>query len=561
VCVVGSAAADLIIDASGWFDAGTNATWLPAPTRVFSTRDGIGVVKAKVTAGSVLTFPFASVPPGSTAAVVNLTVTDTEAGGFLTAYPCGSPTPDASNLNFAQGSTVANLAIVRPGVGNAVCIYSSATTDIIADLSGWLADGYTPLPQPKRILSTRDGVGSAKAKVDAGKTLTLPLSPPVGAVAAVLNVTVTNTAGAGFLTVSGCGSEVPNASTLNFQSADTVANLALVGAASGSACLTPGQAATDIIVDLSGWLSSPSGYHALAAPIRVLDSRKCVMSVYSVDTSPPTGTSSVISSSDIYARDTATGASTVIAKAVAARPGLTSTWYGRFFLSRDCYAYTVVHTESSTNGLVTDRFSNAVVRINLRTGDESFIASVDQYPIPVVLGDGPDDTLVLTFTSSYDSQVWSVSRATGFYVGLPYINYVSSPSGIAVSPGARFVYFLERDFSVPQTTLNLTELNTTNGERRTVGKGFDGRATVRSVSPNGSALLVDSPRKLEAVNLATGARSLVPLGTNPNTSWTADSRVALVLDADPTTIVALNPNGTTSPLLSSSGAAISWFSL
>jgi hypothetical protein len=55
--------------------------------------------------------------------VLNVTVTESEAAGYLTAYPYGTQyengqllhVPLASTLNFVQGQTVVNVAIVAPG--------------------------------------------------------------------------------------------------------------------------------------------------------------------------------------------------------------------------------------------------------------------------------------------------------------------------------------------------------------------------------------------------------------------------------------------------------------
>ena len=45
------------------------------------------------------------VPAGATA-VLNLTVTEPTAAGYVTVYPCGIDAPLASNLNFSAGQTI-----------------------------------------------------------------------------------------------------------------------------------------------------------------------------------------------------------------------------------------------------------------------------------------------------------------------------------------------------------------------------------------------------------------------------------------------------------------------
>lgn len=77
---------------------------------------------------------------GVSAVVLNVTVTEPTAGGFLTAWPAGEARPLASNLNFSPGQTVPNLVVVKVGVGGVVNLFnSSASTHMVADVAGWYA--------------------------------------------------------------------------------------------------------------------------------------------------------------------------------------------------------------------------------------------------------------------------------------------------------------------------------------------------------------------------------------------------------------------------------------
>ena len=77
------------------------------------------------------------VPANATAAVLNVTVVGPSGGGYLTAYPCSSPLPNASNVNFVPGDVRPNLVTVRIGTADTVCIQSTASADILVDLGGW----------------------------------------------------------------------------------------------------------------------------------------------------------------------------------------------------------------------------------------------------------------------------------------------------------------------------------------------------------------------------------------------------------------------------------------
>ena len=80
---------------------GAPATFVAVPTtRVLDTRSGGGRLAAGEERVVALT---GLVPAGATAAVVNLTVDGPAADGYLTAYPCGTPPPLASNLNYTAG--------------------------------------------------------------------------------------------------------------------------------------------------------------------------------------------------------------------------------------------------------------------------------------------------------------------------------------------------------------------------------------------------------------------------------------------------------------------------
>ena len=76
------------------------------------------------------------VPANATAVVLNVTVTDPEAAGYVTVYPCGTTRPNASNLNYTPGVTIPNNVIVKVGAGGTVCLYSQQATNLIADIDG-----------------------------------------------------------------------------------------------------------------------------------------------------------------------------------------------------------------------------------------------------------------------------------------------------------------------------------------------------------------------------------------------------------------------------------------
>ena len=144
---------------------------------------------------------------------------------------------------------------------------------------------YTPV-DPLRVLDTRDGtgvVGQHPGPLGAGQVTKLHITgvggvPEIGAAAVVLNVTVTQAPGAGFITVYPCGDSRPNASSVNFEHGVDVANqvTAKVGT-NGDVCFFA-NAQVQLIADLNGWYADDFAavpgyrYHEVD-PSRILDTR------------------------------------------------------------------------------------------------------------------------------------------------------------------------------------------------------------------------------------------------------------------------------------------------
>jgi hypothetical protein len=258
VCLFASSATDVVIDLNGWFRAGADGARLTAasPIRVFDSRSSAG-------RGREFRVSFvAHVPTGTTAVTLNATVTGTAAAGHLTAYPCGTEPPLASNLNYVTGQTVANQITVRTGTDASVCFRSFADTDLVVDLAGWFAGtGGDVIPVvPTRFLDTRSGAGGWKGTLAATQSIDVAIADiagvPASATAAVVNLTVTGTTGAGYVTLFPCGTVAPTTSSVNFVVGQTVANLATVRLGEGGRLCAYASAGTDIVVDLAGYVQA-----------------------------------------------------------------------------------------------------------------------------------------------------------------------------------------------------------------------------------------------------------------------------------------------------------------
>lgn len=265
ICVFTSAPTHLIVDAAGTF-AGTSApSMLDAPARLLDSR-----TTAVVAAGSTTTVPVrgrSGIAGDARVAVLNVTVTQPVSAGFVTVYPCGADRPNASNLNFVAGQTIANAAIAGIGSGGEVCLYSSATTHLVVDIAGASStEAFAMLQAPARLLDTRagsttiDGQRAGGGLRGAGGAVALEVAGragvPSSAGAVMLNVTVTGALGGGFVTAHACGTERPNASNLNYAAGRTIAGsvLARVGIDGKVRLFTSN--ATHLVVDVAGWLDA-----------------------------------------------------------------------------------------------------------------------------------------------------------------------------------------------------------------------------------------------------------------------------------------------------------------
>jgi subtilisin family serine protease len=118
------------------------------PARLLESRTGPGLVTVDGlftglgvrAGGSVTELNVAGrggVAADASAVVLTVTVTQPAAAGFITVFPCGTPRPLASNVNFAPGTTVANTVVSGVGTAGHVCLYTLVDTDLVVDVNGY----------------------------------------------------------------------------------------------------------------------------------------------------------------------------------------------------------------------------------------------------------------------------------------------------------------------------------------------------------------------------------------------------------------------------------------
>lgn len=145
ICVVASVTTHLLVDVMGYMPTSMHYDAI-TPIRIADTRpSGVTIDGDDQGGGPVTSLGYVSLQRGpvqvSRTAVLNVTVVNPSANGYLTVYGCnsGGPVPVASNINFVAGQNTPNSVIVNVGQYDSVCLKSSVATNIIVDLQGVFA--------------------------------------------------------------------------------------------------------------------------------------------------------------------------------------------------------------------------------------------------------------------------------------------------------------------------------------------------------------------------------------------------------------------------------------
>jgi hypothetical protein len=248
------------------------------------------------------------IPTNATAILANVAVTNANGGGFLSAFPANQADSGTSTVNWYVngGRTVSNFAIIglspsgefklQTGVNSANVIvdvvgYLTPTADtgagIFKPLGGRLYDSRPNTPANP---NTALGAGEGKlTKTSNARTIQVTgnLNIPNTAKAVIVNLTTSNTTGAGFFTLYPSGGTAPNVATLNWGDKTQgniprdVANMAIVPLSSdGKMSIVAGgnsdTAGGEVIIDVAGYVdgnTATSGQFVPVVPNRLYDSR------------------------------------------------------------------------------------------------------------------------------------------------------------------------------------------------------------------------------------------------------------------------------------------------
>jgi len=252
-----------------------------SPRRIVDTRIGHGAPLQPIPSKGELVIQVGGTPgvpaTGVAAVVLNVTVTQTTAQGFVTLYPTGGGRPVVSNLNIGgRGETSANLVTVAADSAGRVTAYALTSTHLVVDVAGYYteelysADGRFEPIIPTRILDTRSGLGAPAAIVPANTSIDLDVVgslavPPDGVSAVVVNLTGTQALADGHVTVWPTGQPQPLASNLNLQRGGTRANLVVVPIGTDGKVSIYTHGGAHLIADVAGCSRSPG--NARSSPL------------------------------------------------------------------------------------------------------------------------------------------------------------------------------------------------------------------------------------------------------------------------------------------------------
>lgn len=275
---------NVIIDVVGYYSASGNRFFKSVvPTRIADTRAGSGLPYSGQTlvASGKLNINFRGIQNpnfGTTstavAAVVDVTVANPQASGFLSLYPAEASPPNASSLSYTTGHALTKEVTVKLGANGAFTILNSngGSTEIIVDVVGYYyvanseqlnsVEYYTAV-FPKRITDTRTNSGLANAgnHIAPGGVLNVKAKfvadIPAGATGVVYGLTALNSTATTYMTTYPNGISRPNTSILNMAAGQQVSSQSTTKlGADGSFNIFNAFGTTDVLVDVLGYFYS-----------------------------------------------------------------------------------------------------------------------------------------------------------------------------------------------------------------------------------------------------------------------------------------------------------------
>ncbi|MGD9701643.1 MAG: sorbosone dehydrogenase family protein [Acidimicrobiia bacterium] len=275
------------------------------PKRVYDTRLDIGVAPGIMRANSTRMIDVQVPDPSVKAVLVNISLDQTAAAGYVQAWSAQSMRPATAVINAEAAAQVVSNTAVLPVNDGKVVIYVQASTHVIVDVLGYYsqsggatADGrFVALP-PIRRADTREGPGSTlpggqtnaftvvgdHIDVAFPGTSGIPNDGTVEAVAFILAAVSSPTDVPGHVTAYPAGAARPNAANVTASGrSDARPNLVIVPLGTDGKVSIHRVAVSDVTVDVAGYVTGPSSPASTAGLFTILGSQRVV------DTREPIG--------------------------------------------------------------------------------------------------------------------------------------------------------------------------------------------------------------------------------------------------------------------------------
>jgi len=258
-----SATTDLSVDVVGWSASGGHLSG-GAPVRVLDTRTGVGATKAKLAPGGTLSLTVAGkagVPTtGAGAVILDVSSSGAASGGWLTTYPAGATRPAAPQVRFDTARDATGLVVAKVGTGGVVKVHTSASTNVMVDVLGWLPTTADHVAvTPARLLDSQTGLGYPTGRVAGGQAPVVPVLgragvPGTGVKAVTLTVTAVAPTAGGYLTAYPSGAVETPYATVKYPVSATVVNTLIVPVGADGAVRVRTSAAAYLKVDVTGFV-------------------------------------------------------------------------------------------------------------------------------------------------------------------------------------------------------------------------------------------------------------------------------------------------------------------
>ena len=272
-----------LVDVLGYFSVAPAPTvaagrFVPiTPERWLNTRDagqlpvGFGAPRPATAGETVLV----NYPSGSSvnlaqasALVVYVTSVSSVGSGFLRAQPAAASGLTSATVNYAGGRVAGNSAIIPLGAGNAISVITSAPSDVIVDVVGYITNGSAPAAAtgkfvpitPVRAYNSSTSGGPLVADQARQIELSGPslFFVPTGALAIVANLTVGQPSNAGFLkaySLDDAPTTPPPTASVNYSAGLTAATGSLVKLSNLGKITVLASQNTQFYLDINGYFT------------------------------------------------------------------------------------------------------------------------------------------------------------------------------------------------------------------------------------------------------------------------------------------------------------------